>query len=255
MRWLPNIPDTEIDRLLAGHKPEDSGLDGVAQFLQDVDSAFAETPTAEFETAHVAAMLAAASSPEPSAMLQARRGHAFAFKNLAAHKWASATALSLMGLLAFGGAAYAGVLPTPVQDATSDLVQHVGIKVPKAHRVNQAENNGVRDHGAGVGNGKGQGGIRRDLNNAGGFIATGTVDADKASIPASSSPKPAVRAGAKGKATNAAAKAKARAKAAARTRKRVPAKKIKVKAKASSSVHDDRKSSAVETDRENGKGN
>jgi hypothetical protein len=220
-----------------------------------VDSAFAETPTAEFETAQVAAMLAAASSLEPSAMSQARRGHVFAFKNLAAHKWASAAALSLMGLLAFGGAAYAGVLPTPVQDATSELVQQVGIEIPKTHRVDEAGNNGVRDHGAGVGNGKGQGGIHRDLNKESGFNATSPADAVKASIPASSSPKPAATAGVKGKAASASAKARAKAKAAARTRRRVPAKKIKAKAKASSSAHDDWKPSAVETDRENGKGN
>ena len=262
MSWPSDISDDEIDRLLAGHKPEDGRLDGVAQLLQGVGRAYPEESTAALEATHVAAMLetakflaengeSAEKSLDPALAFQARSGHIFAFKNLAAHKWASAAVLSGAGLLAFGGAAYAGVLPAPVQEATSDLVQQVGISIPKPHDSKQAVNNGVRDWGAGVGNGKGQGGIRRDLNDFGTHeaTATGTVGVGRAkgSNATSSTVKGAGTASAKG--TPSKPSTKASTKARTKARKRIAPKKTKRKSSNASSNAAGKKPSAVEVDR------
>jgi hypothetical protein len=261
--WPSNIPDAEIDRLLAGHQPEDSRLDDVAQFLSDLDSSCSEESTAALEATHVSAMIEAAHllAENPPAALplgsalaaRGKRHPAFALKSLAAHKWATAAVLSAVGMLAFGGAAYAGVLPEQIQDTTSVVVERVGIKIPKAHRIKQAGNNGVRDHGAGVGNGKGRGGINRSPNSQGAAkLASGTVDAEKAKTAAI------------GGATGAAAKARARraaaagsaAKASAKSHKRaVVKKKAKPKVKSSTSGSNGKKPSAADVDRETGKGN
>lgn len=181
------MSDAEIDRLFAGRQSEDGELEGVARFLHEVECAYPEQATATHEEAHVAAMLetaklvaennATAAVLDQTSAFTWRRGRAFAFKNLAAHKWATAAVLSAICLLAFGGAAYAGVLPAPIQEATSALVRQAGISIPKANSL-QGINNGVRDWGAALGNGKGQGGTHRNLSNPGQgrMESTGTVD-------------------------------------------------------------------------------
>jgi len=253
-----NIPDAEIDRLLSGQAPEDGRLDGVARFVAELDSAFAEEPTTVLEASHIAAMLdeahfAGASrdlAPAPADVAASSTGRkpVFAIQALAAHKWATAAIVACLGLLAFGGAAYAGALPEPVQEVTASIVQQVGIHIPKMHGLRNARSNGVRDHGAGVGNGKGQGGIHGNTDDSGQASApsTGTPNFNKTRLAAAAA---AVRSA---RATNKAGVRrgmKAGAKRSARKHKRASAKRsAKRKSKASSSASG-RKRSSVESGR------
>ena len=263
MNPFANIPDDEIDRLLSGQAPEDSRLDGVAQFVAELNSAFAEEPTAALEASHIAAMLdeahfaGANRDPAPASTDLAAGGTGrkpvFAIQALAAHKWAAAAIVACLGLLAFGGAAYAGALPEPVQEATASIVQHVGIHIPRMHGLKSAGNNGVRDHGAGVGNGKGQGGIHRNTDNSGqaSVPATGTPNSNKPSITAAAATAKAARAVRKAGAKRG---IKARANATAKTHKRVSAKKkVKRTSKVSTSASGRKRLSSAESDRSKSK--
>ena len=149
MRHSSDIHDADIERLLGGQELEDDRLQETGQFFRELDAAHPEEPTAAFEAAHVAAMLDAArdvagngSAALPGADVRRvpspRTAWAAAYGRLAAHKWVSAAALCLMGVLAFGGAAHAGVLPAPIQRATADFARQVGITVPASLGVKQA---------------------------------------------------------------------------------------------------------------------
>ena len=148
MRSLTNIPDATVDRLLDGQEPADSRLEGVAEFLQDLRSAYPEESTTALEAAHLGAMLEAAQllaekhapaeqSLESALAWQQWLARALSFRGLAAHKWAAAGALSVLGVMAFGGAAYAGLLPAPIQSAASAFVGQVGITIPAPHTRSQ----------------------------------------------------------------------------------------------------------------------
>ena len=145
MKIFRNIDDAQVDRLFGGQEPEDSRLEGVAQFLRALDSEHPEQPTAALEATHVAAMLAAAQDVAENseatagapASRQSKWSAAAVFGNMGAHRWATAATASVIAVLALGGAAYAGALPAPLQRATASFVHQVGITVPSPPVVAQ----------------------------------------------------------------------------------------------------------------------
>ena len=134
MRRFSNTDYARIERLFDGlvSADDDADLGQVAQFLRDLDRAYPEEQTGALEASHLPAMIEAArlsaghSQSDISPAAGFRRP---AFKNVSAHGRAIA-AFALAALLAFGGAAYAGVLPAPLQHAVATAVQAVGIDLP-----------------------------------------------------------------------------------------------------------------------------
>ncbi len=191
MRWLSNIRDTDIDRLLDGGAPVDERLEGVARFLQDLGSVFPEEPTGDLESAHVAAMVeearladegipssAGAAIGRKASSTPRSRGGWFAPRpgtTTGARRFTSVTALAMAGLLAFGGAAYAGVLPEPIQRAVSDAARSVGIAIPSprlTHRSVVGDRSGRGARGADKGR-RGASGVDKA---AGAGKAVGTTE-------------------------------------------------------------------------------
>jgi hypothetical protein len=59
------------------------------------------------------------------------------------HRGTAVAAFSIVALLAFGGAAYAGVLPAPIQRAVSDVARQVGVAVPSSQTASRAAVTGL----------------------------------------------------------------------------------------------------------------
>jgi hypothetical protein len=118
------------------------------EVLSRISELYPEEDTSALEAGHVAAMVTVAAeavaaaqaadtvaarsaAPSPAMTVVASPRRPSLLAGMAAHKWVSAAALSLSILVAFGGAAYAGVLPSPLQRATSDLAETLGVQVPR----------------------------------------------------------------------------------------------------------------------------
>jgi hypothetical protein len=93
------------------------------------------------------------------------------FSRVFARGWAIA-AISTAGLLAFGGAAYAGVLPAPIQNAVAGAARSVGVQLPSPARANRMHSD-VGRKAASVGAGQGVAGTVGTADAS--RTATGTV--------------------------------------------------------------------------------
>ncbi len=136
MRRFQHTDDAQIERLFDGRVPcDDADIGSVARFLGGLGDALPEAPTSSLEGSHLAAMAEAVrllpADVRPDAGRASRWGSARrpAFKTGFARGWAIA-AVALAGVLAFGGAAYAGVLPAPLQHAVATAVQAAGLRIP-----------------------------------------------------------------------------------------------------------------------------
>jgi hypothetical protein len=93
------------------------------------------------------------------------------FSRVLARGWAIA-AISTAGLLAFGGAAYAGVLPAPIQNVVAGAARSVGVELPRPARANRMHGD-VGRKAASVGAGQGVAGTAGTADES--RTATGTV--------------------------------------------------------------------------------
>ncbi len=139
-----NIRDAEIERLMRAQTPEDdAGFAEIAQFLGDLDRLVPEQSTAALEVAHLAAIMAESQTlrevadDTPSPVTPARSATSV-FATLMAPRWAKVASISLAALLAFGGTAYAGVLPAPLQNAVSAMFRPIGIGLLTADQARAA---------------------------------------------------------------------------------------------------------------------
>jgi hypothetical protein len=133
MERLSRLSDRDLTGLMAGKAPTDgSDLEDLAAFVSATKAAFQEPPDAHTAARHLDAIvetsqrLAADGGSEPR---RARRRFAPSnpFESLAA-RLAATAALLLTG---FSGAAYAGVLPDPVQRAVADAAGSLGVSLPE----------------------------------------------------------------------------------------------------------------------------
>lgn len=136
MRRSPDTDEARIERLFDGRVPfDDADLGQIAQFLGDLSDACPEEQTGALESSHLAAMaevvrlLPADARPDKSQASWRGSAKRPAFRTAFARGWAIAV-VALAGVLAFGGAAYAGVLPAPIQHAVATAVQAAGIQIP-----------------------------------------------------------------------------------------------------------------------------
>ena len=132
--------DHEIDRLVTGRAlGADGALDEIAAFLEDVRPYFQERPDDATAAQHLAAIAQASGALHDDASVAVRGSSADRARSQGARSRSRSKprrrkllvlAATLGVLLAFGGAAYAGALPGPMQGAVSDLVGNVGVSVP-----------------------------------------------------------------------------------------------------------------------------
>lgn len=152
MGRFSRFSDRDLDALMAGKTPAGRGeLDDLAGFLRDAAVVFEEAPDGGVESRHLAAMtdtarLLANDSPatEPAgepAQLPRRK---FMSRKLLV----PVAACLLLALSAFGGVAYAGALPGPIQGPVADVADNLGVSLPGAEGDNDdgAQNN--KDDGA-----------------------------------------------------------------------------------------------------------
>jgi hypothetical protein len=142
MERISRLSDGEIDGILAGQAPsEDTDLEELAAFMLDVGWLFRESSTEETAARHLAAIAEAvrllpedAGGVTPrrgSSSVRERSGHArFRLRSKPMRAKLLVATASLLLLLAFGGAAFAGALPGPVQGTVADVVGNVGVTLP-----------------------------------------------------------------------------------------------------------------------------
>jgi hypothetical protein len=128
------IREADIDRLMHGQIPADDAANGdVARFFETLDRVVPEAPTTELEPAHIAEVFrVAAEMPDPDAAPVPEERPRRIFIGFFERSWVKIASISLAGVLALGGTAYAGVLPAPIQNAVSAASQSIGITLPKA---------------------------------------------------------------------------------------------------------------------------
>ena len=148
MRLFAKLSERELDGVLAGHASRDE-LEEVATFFRELRIDLEETLPAGVESRHLAAIFQEARHVQPAVSelqttpaLHRRPTLRNPFRRLAAR--ATIAAVGLAALAAFGGAAYAGALPKPVQAKVADIVRHVGISLPTSHHHSKPRGGGVQ---------------------------------------------------------------------------------------------------------------
>jgi hypothetical protein len=167
MDKIARLTDRELDLLLAGKAPSDYGsLDDVAAFVGEVATVLQETPDEATAARHLAAISAVAreefSQPTVSPSRADRKAHCFrtrskpVFRNPLSGLAGKMALIAVVVLAAFGGTAYAGGLPDPLQGAVADMADSLGVSLPGADNdsddvaVNGDEDSALDDS---VGNG------------------------------------------------------------------------------------------------------
>jgi hypothetical protein len=124
------LDDRELDRLLAGQEPggDRGDLEELATFFRELPLTFAAAPEAPTEARHLSAIMDAIRLVPMAEEAPGKRGWLGKAPRTVRIAFAAALVLGL-----FGGVAYAGELPGPVQHAVADVASHVGVGLPGAH--------------------------------------------------------------------------------------------------------------------------
>ena len=133
MRFLTRVSEQEVDDILAGHAIGEESAD-VASFFREMRIGLDEAPTTSVESRHLGRIFEEARNVQSSAP---QRKLAALRRTRRPSRWlatrTTAAAVGLAALAAFGGAAYAGSLPAPVQGKVADLARNVGLSLPGNH--------------------------------------------------------------------------------------------------------------------------
>jgi hypothetical protein len=155
MRFSMKLSERELDGILAG-RLTNGEFDDVALFFRELRNSFGEAPSHAVEAHHLAGIFEEALHLQPSVhklpTLRGTRRLRNPFRRLAAR--ATIAAVGLAALAAFSGAAYAGVLPRPVQDTVAHVAHHLGLALPETttHHPSQpreGDNSGASHTGPG----------------------------------------------------------------------------------------------------------
>lgn len=139
-----NVVDEKMDSVLRGVAPGagDPLAQELASLRQSLSDAF-PLPVIEehVRDAHLARMLAAVVPTQAFAAAPVANDRTGALGSLKASITRRIAAVTVAFSAAFGGAAYAGVLPDPVQNAVSKAASVVGLDLPEGESDVLAENN------------------------------------------------------------------------------------------------------------------
>jgi hypothetical protein len=141
MKSFDDMSEQDVARLLSGSVPEGQAeLDGVASFFAQAALTYPEPSTDAFESADVAAMLDTARAQASARVANGTAADRDA--ELAGAPWgtivrgffartsARVAAVAVAVAIIFGGTAYAGILPAPLQTAVAGAARAVGISLP-----------------------------------------------------------------------------------------------------------------------------
>ena len=147
MGRFSRFSDRDLDALMAGKTPAGRGeLDDLAAFLRDAAVVFEEAPDGGIESRHLAAIVQSARllaehdglATEPTAAGEPARSPRRKFMS---RKLLVPVAVGvLLALSVFGGVAYAGALPGPIQGPVADVVDNLGVSLPGADTDDGAQN-------------------------------------------------------------------------------------------------------------------
>jgi uncharacterized membrane protein YgcG len=135
MGRISNLSDRDLDRLLAGKAPLGAdNLDDVVAFVGDVKVDFQVVPDEATAAKHLAAINAAAGDAATSADRERPTQRSSRSKFMGRNrKLVTAIVAGVLVLSVFGGAAYAGALPAPVQNAVSGVADDIGVSLPDSN--------------------------------------------------------------------------------------------------------------------------
>jgi hypothetical protein len=162
MERISNLSDRDLERLLiANLQSGEHDVEELSVFIQDVKTLLAEPPEEAIAAGHLAAMTELAQrlaegeaeagpARATSSSDRGRSGHTRSWRKAMRLKLLVA-AVGVVVLTAFGGAAYAGVLPAGVQSSVADLAGKVGVTLPVDEgNVDEGDVTGVDDDDQGV---------------------------------------------------------------------------------------------------------
>ena len=140
---IARLSDRELDLLLEGKAPADDGsVDDVTAFVEEAAVFLQETPDEATAARHLAAIAAVAheelSEPSVSPSRADRKAPSFrirskpVFRNPLSGLAGKMALVAVVVLAVFGGTAYAGGLPHPLQGAVADVADSLGLSLPGA---------------------------------------------------------------------------------------------------------------------------
>ena len=164
MRRFSRMTDQELDLLFTGRTPgECSELDGLAATLHEVGLTYRAPLDSDTQDRHLAAiheasrLLAGTHTAAPTtagnaseatiASVSARGRRRLVLHNPLTSMAAKIAAAFALAFVAFGGTAYAGVLPNDVQKVVSEVGDTVGVPIPDGDdgQVNDVDDGQVGD--------------------------------------------------------------------------------------------------------------
>jgi len=137
MSFFSKLSDRDVDAIVGGNAPAGHDeLEELALFFREARNVLPEQPTAATAATHLAVVAEAARVA--GSQTAGRRASVLPMQRRLRRRFAlpvrlAAAAAALALVAAFGGAAYAGGLPDPVQGRVADLVSNVGISLPGHH--------------------------------------------------------------------------------------------------------------------------
>jgi hypothetical protein len=162
MERISSLSDRDLERLLiANLQSGEREVDELSVFIQDVKTLLAEPPEETIAVGHLAAVTELAQrlaeseaqggpARATSSSDRGRSGHTRSWRKPMRLKLLAA-AVGVVALTAFGGAAYAGVLPAGVQSSVADLAGKVGVTLPVDEGdVDEGDVTGVDEDDQGV---------------------------------------------------------------------------------------------------------
>jgi len=146
------LSERELDLLLSGKGPSDyASLDELAAFFSEAADVLQEAPSEATSVRHLSAIAAAADAEfsQPSVgpsranreAPSSRPRSKLVFRNPFSSVARKLALASVLVLAAFGGTAYAGALPNPVQGAVSDAAETLGVSLPDGDSDEGVANN------------------------------------------------------------------------------------------------------------------
>lgn len=151
-RFARKLTDRELDQVLGGQAPDEEGdLQQLASFVRDARAVLGQAPDEETAARHLAAMSDMARDADTAVIASAgptpwRRGPSSQRERsrvMSRKLLAIVSAVVLVGLLS--GAAYAGVLPGPVQRAVADVAGNLGVALPGSNAENDIDEGEVNE--------------------------------------------------------------------------------------------------------------
>jgi len=137
MEFFSKLREQDFDGIFAG-TATDVELVDIARFFREMRIELEEGLPEAVESEHLIAIFNEARQlpvtsidPPPAAAFHRSLRLRNPIRRLATRATIAAVAIAALG--AFGGAAYAGVLPTPVQGRVATIARHIGLLLPNRH--------------------------------------------------------------------------------------------------------------------------